>query len=69
MPTDDLARRIKLERADAEQGALDRAIQRIESLDGNEIYQKAWKVAVRHLRDLQSKPTVNCQINNRAANS
>lgn len=58
----DLARRIELERADAERSALERAIESIESLENtyrNDIYRKAWKVAVRSLRSLMPGATLN----------
>ena len=66
---DDIERRIELERVDAERCALERAIKSIESLVGNEIYCKAWKVAVRRLRDLQGKLGVNCKITDHVANA
>lgn len=51
-PVDDggTQRRVDLERADAARQAVEDAVKRIEQLDGNEIYRKAWKVAVRAVR-------------------
>lgn len=51
----DLMRRIELERADAARSALEGAIKRIHGLEEtyrNDLYRKAWKVAVQSLRDL-----------------
>lgn len=45
-------RTIDLERADAARKALDEAVKRIEKLDGNDLYQKAWKVAVRAVKSV-----------------
>ena len=61
----DLARRIELERNDAERAALERAITNIENLETtyrNDVYRKAWKVAVQSIRNLMGgKPAVNRQ--------
>lgn len=46
----DLMRRIELERADAARAALEEGITRISNLDGNEIYQRAWRRALEALR-------------------
>jgi hypothetical protein len=43
----------QLEREDLIRQTLDEAIRRIEQLDGNPIYQKAWKVAVAAVRALK----------------
>jgi hypothetical protein len=51
----DIKRLIDLERADAARKTLDDAIKRIENLDQsykNDIYRKAWKVAVQSLRSM-----------------
>jgi hypothetical protein len=55
-PAADFLRRIELERADASRKTIEAAIERIEGLDGsykNDIYRKAWKVAVRTLRAMK----------------
>ncbi len=55
-PTADFLRRIQLEREDASRKAIEAAISRIEGLDGsykNDIYRKAWKVAVSTLRAMK----------------
>jgi hypothetical protein len=51
--TIDMERRIELERADAARKALDEAVKRIENLDGNPLYQKAWKVAVQSIKGVK----------------
>lgn len=51
--TKDVERRIELERADAARKALDEAVRRIENLDGNPLYQKAWKVAVQSIKGVK----------------
>jgi hypothetical protein len=50
---EELKRRVGLERGDAARIAIGEAIQRIERLDGNPLYQKAWKVAIRSLREMK----------------
>jgi hypothetical protein len=57
---------IELERADARRVALEDAARHIEALQGNELYQKAWKAAascVRQLMVKQRQPVVNCVSN------
>jgi hypothetical protein len=52
----DFLRRIELERADASRKTIDDAIKKIEGLEGsykNDIYRKAWKVAVSALRSMK----------------
>lgn len=49
-------RRIALERNDAARKTLAEAIKRIEQLNGNETYQKAWKIALRALKSVQVNP-------------
>ncbi len=51
---EDLKRHIGLERDDAARIAIREAIKRIERLDGNAIYQKAWKVAIRAVKGIVS---------------
>lgn len=46
----DIGRMIELERADAARKALEEASDRIAKLDGNEIYQRAWKRAIEALK-------------------
>lgn len=53
--SDDLSRLIELERADAARRALEGAIKRIEQLDGNELYQKAWKASVQAIRAMLAR--------------
>jgi hypothetical protein len=51
-----LQRMVELERGDAARKAIDDAIKRIEGLEGNyrnDIYRKAWKVAVAALRSMK----------------
>jgi hypothetical protein len=58
----DITRRIELERADAARKALEGAIGHIEGLEGtyrNDIYRKAWKVAVQALRSMILKVDTN----------
>lgn len=45
-PADQLAREEMVRKT------VEEAIKRIEQLDGNEVYQKAWKVAVRAVRSI-----------------
>lgn len=51
----DFVRRIELERADARKSALEDAILSIEKLENvyrNDLYRKAWKVAVNSLKSM-----------------
>ena len=50
----DDARRIELERADAARQALEDAARRIETQDGGQTYQKAYKAAAELLRRLKA---------------
>lgn len=72
MPEADLARRIELERADARRGAFECAIENIEDLETiyrSDVYRKAWKVAVRSIRNLiVGIPVVNRQSDNEQTN-
>jgi hypothetical protein len=52
--TVEIQRLIELERADAAKKAVDEAVRRVERLDGNPLYQKAWKVAVRSIKGVIS---------------
>jgi len=50
-------RRIQLERDDAARAALGDAIKKIEGLESvykNDIYRKAWKVAIQSLRSMMA---------------
>lgn len=53
--SEDIARRIELERKDASRKVLEEAIKSIEGLETvyrNDIYRKAWKVATQSLRSM-----------------
>lgn len=50
----DFLRRIELERADAARKALEDAAQRVETQDGNDTYQKAFKASAALLRKLKA---------------
>lgn len=46
---------VERERRDAAQKALTEAIKEIDLLEGNELYQKAWKRATKSLRALRER--------------
>lgn len=52
----DPVRVIYLERADARLRALEEAANVIRSLEGNPLYQKAWKAAVIAIRSVMARP-------------
>lgn len=51
--TADLARLIELERADAARKALEDAAVALERRGGNELYQRAWRIAANFLKSIK----------------
>lgn len=49
----DLARRIELEREDAARQALTEAAGMLERRGGNELYQRAWRIAADFLKSIK----------------